>query len=83
MKDKGCLIALIPLTVFIGLPAAFCLFASLYGMFDDWWHQRPNFPLPSLAPAYFVGSLIVLVPLALLWWVYYAITKKDLPDEEP
>lgn len=64
-----------------GVPVPlYFLVLSGFEMIDNWIHQRGSFPLPSLAPGFFFCSLLALLPLALLWGLFFWIWKTRKPD---
>jgi hypothetical protein len=71
---------LIAITTVVAPPSVFFLVGGIFGVIYDVFHEPPpnSYPtLPSLAPAFVLGSLMFLVPLSGLWWLYSAIFKKD------
>ncbi len=75
MSREGCLRELIVLTVIIVPVPLFFLVLSGWGMIDDLIRQRG-----SLAPGFFFCSLLALLPLALLWGLYFLVRKKFKSD---
>lgn len=80
MSREGCLRELIVLSVIVAPVPLFIFVTSGLSMIYDWIIQRGSFPLPSLAPAFFFGSLFALLPLALLWGLYFFVSKKSKAD---
>ncbi|MDB5347283.1 MAG: hypothetical protein JWP89_5660 [Schlesneria sp.] len=79
MMRKVCLFGLIAITTVVMPPSAFYLVAGTCGIVYDLLHEPPpnKYPtLPSLAPAFVFGALVFLVPLACLWWLYFATNKE-------
>lgn len=82
MRDKlesGCLLALVPLTIFIAVPSVISItFGIVAIIFDLMRPVPPNaYPtLPSLASAYVILPLIALAPVALLWVLFYLAVRK-------
>ena len=72
------LVGLIALTTVVAPPSVFYLVGGLCGVIYDAFHEPPpnTYPtLPSLAPVFIFGALVFLVPLAGLWWLYFAINE--------
>ena len=64
-------------TAVIAPASLFCLVGGTYSIIDDWLHSRPNFPLPSLAPEYVAGSVVLHVLLGLLWRFYFTFSASE------
>ncbi len=80
MGRKLCLFGLIAITAVVGVPALYCFVAGTCATIDDMFRTPPpnTYPtLPNLAPAFALGSLVVLVPLGGLWCAYLAFTRRS------
>ena len=79
MARQAYLFGLIAITAVVGVPSLYCFVVGVSATIYDMLHSPPpnTYPtLPSLAPAFVVGSLVFLVPLAILWWTYFAVTRQ-------
>ena len=81
MHDKletVCLLVLVPLTFFIVPPSLISIVIGVIGMIQDLLNPAPpnTYPAQSVAPAYAFLPLMFLVPLALLWGLFYLAVHK-------
>ena len=77
MSGRGPLIALALFTAIAAPMPLYVLFGIFADSYDKWMHPRgTTYPMPNLAPLYFFGCLLILCPIAALWFFYFSAKKK-------